>query len=293
MAALSDPDRVNARARLRDLQSCRAMRTQLWTMRQLRSAALIVSLPAALVAGAGGALAIADGDEASKSPQQILDDVQRDLAKVKSFHFAGTQTASGATSKLSGDYSASGAASLTIEDGPMTVRMVVLRAAVYIKGNATYWKAVAGRKTGAAVAKKLAGKWVKETGSAVDAAKPLFEGLAPKRLATCMTVGRGTFALTGTKTVGDQQVVVIEGKGDQPGTTPGLIYVTATGPVLPLRMIQTGKRTPGGHLDKRCQERDDTSSAGDVTFSRFNKVPPIRAPHADITIPRSGTAAAR
>lgn len=35
-------------------------------------------------------------------------------------------------------------------------------------------------------------------------------------------------------------------KDDRPGATPGLLYITADGPVLPMRDIQTGPRKVGG-----------------------------------------------
>jgi hypothetical protein len=53
-------------------------------------------------------------------------------------------------------------------------------------------------------------------------------------------------------------------------------------------MMQTGKRRPGGHLDKRCQDSDDTSTASDVRFSAFDEPLHITAPHGAVTIPDAG-----
>jgi hypothetical protein len=71
-----------------------------------------------------------------------------------------------------------------------------------------------------------------------------------------------------------------------------LLYVAADGPVLPLREIQTGPHKAGGKVNKRCDAAsDDTSTAADVTFSRFDRVPPLRAPRNALSLENSGTTA--
>ncbi len=47
--------------------------------------------------------------------------------------------------------------------------------------------------------------------------------------------------------------------------------------VLPLRSVQTGPRKPGGKIDERCDDADARTSSSEVTFSRFNGRPPLRA----------------
>ena len=255
-------------------------------MHLLRSAALITALPLALVA-AGGPLASA-ADESSKSPKQILADLSRDLGKVRNYHFSGTQTDPDGRSSIAGDVTASGRANLVIRQGSSAVRLIALPAGVYIKGNAAYWKAVGG-KSGASVAKQLADRWVKAPGSQDSSLTAMFKDLTPKHLASCAAVGTGTLAKAGTATVAGRRALVIVDRGDKPGTTPGRLYVTASGPVLPLRVTQTGPRRAGGHLNTRCQEKADKSTASDLSFSRFNAKVTITAPRGAITLPGGDT----
>ncbi|MCW3023449.1 MAG: hypothetical protein JWR30_2771 [Conexibacter sp.] len=254
-------------------------------MRLLRSASLITALPLALVA-AGGPLASA-ADESAKSPRQILADLSRDLGKVRNYHFSGSQTDPDGRSSLAGDATASGRANLVIRKGASAVRLIAVPAGVYVKGNAAYWKSVGG-SNGASIAKQLADRWVKAPGSQDKSLVAMFQDLTPKHLASCTAVGTGTLAKGGTATIAGRKAVVIVDRGDKPGTTPGRLYVTASGPVLPLRVTQTGRRRAGGRLDPRCQEKDDKSTASDLTFSRFDAPLKIAAPHGAITLPSGG-----
>ncbi len=258
-------------------------------MSRLRSSAVTVSISLCAVMAAA-APTVADGGEASKSPGAILSDLKRDLGKVKSFHFAGRQTEKGAVTQLSGDVFASGSANIALTEGRASLRMILLPRATYLNANAVYWRR-SGGKSGNALATKLAGRWVKVPASAGDSVKPLLDELSPKHLASCVTVGTGTLSNNGVKTLGGRKVIVLQDKGDRPGTTPGLLYVAAEGPVLPLREIQTGPRKPGGKVNKRCDAASDASTAADVSFSRFDRVPPLKAPRNALDLESSGTTA--
>jgi hypothetical protein len=113
--------------------------------------------------------------------------------------------------------------------------------------------------------------------------------LSPKHLASCATTGLGTLSNNGVKTLGGRKVIVLEDKGDRPGTTPGLLYVAADGPALPLREVQTGPRKPGGKLNKRCDSASDKSTESDVAFSRFDRVPQLKAPRGALSFEDPGT----
>jgi len=254
------------------------------TMLRVRCAVLTMSLALAGVgAGAGGAvIASAQGGEADKDPKAILSDVKRDLAQVKSLHFAGTQEEKGHTTKISADLMASGAASIAVSEGTAAFRMILLPKAVYLKANATYWKTAAGQD-GKALARKLAGRWVKAPAKAGDSLRPLLKEFSPKELASCADVGVGTLTKKGTAKVGGRDTVVLRDAGDKPGTAPGLLYVTTSGPILPLRATQTGPRK-AGKVDEKCQDADDKSTAADITFSRFDEVTRITAPHGAISL---------
>ncbi len=226
---------------------------------------------------------VAGGGEVNKTPKAIMADLQRDLGKVKSYRVVGTVKEKNAVTKLSGDVFASGSADIVISDRRGAARVRLLPNATYMKADASYWKA-AGGKNGSVLAKKLGGRWVKVPASVGASLKPIVTKLSPKYLASCATIEPGTVVNNGIKTVAGRRAIELESKGDRPGASPGLTYVTADGPVLPVRMIQTGPRKAGGKLDERCGERDDHSTSSEVTFSRFNVVPKLVAPRGALVL---------
>jgi hypothetical protein len=249
-----------------------------------RSTALIMSIPVIGLA-AGGAVAVAQsGGEGDKEPAAIVADVKRDLAKVKSYHFAGSETEGGVTTKLAGDVFASGPASVTITEGTAVARMVVLPKAVYLKANAAFWKASGGKKNGATLARRLAGRWVKESSTSGKDLTAMFADLTPKHLAKCIDQGTGTLTKQPSESVAGQDAIVLRDAGDKPGTTPGRIYLTPDAPVLPLRIVQTGPRKAGKAASAACDDPDDKSTKSDVTLSAFGKVAKITAPRHAISL---------
>jgi hypothetical protein len=239
---------------------------------------------------AAAAPAVAGGGEESKTPKAILADLKRDLGQVKSFHFAGRQTDPDGVTRLSGDVFASGSASIGIAQGRGSLRMILLPRSTYLKANAVYWRA-SGGKNGPALARKLAGRWVKVPASVRASVNAILSKLSPKHLASCFSTGLGTLSNNGLKTLGGRKAILLQDKGAQPGTAPGLLYVTADSPVLPLRQIQTGPRKAGGKLDKRCDDANDKTTASDVTLSRYNRVSPLKAPRNALSLENSGTTA--
>jgi hypothetical protein len=71
---------------------------------------------------------------------------------------------------------------------------------------------------------------------------------------------------------------VILDKGDRPGTSPGRLYIAATGEPLPLRTIATGPERPGGKKDPRCDSDTPTRAGDEVLFSRYDEPLDITAP---------------
>jgi hypothetical protein len=261
-------------------------------MSPLRSGLVIASMLLMLLPGCGSSGGSAPASEASqggKSPKQVMADLQRDLAKVKSYHVEETETTKGAITTMSGDVLASGAASLVVSERGYSARMIILPKAVYLKGNASYWKATAGA-AGSLLARKVANRWVAVPASAAASVTPSLARFSPKHLAACAMAGTGTVSSHGVTTIGGRRAIELEDKGDLPGTSPGLLYVAADGPVLPLREVQTGPRRPGGRPDPRCDEPDDHSSSGVVTFSRFDAISEIVASPGALSIDQLGTA---
>jgi hypothetical protein len=252
------------------------------SMPSVRSTVLTMSIALAGAGAAGAVIASADGGEADKDPKAILQDVKRDLATVKSLHFQGSEKDKDGTTKLAADVVGSTSANITITENTATAHLILLPSAAYLKGNAAFWKTTG--KNGDAVAKKVGSHWVKVPAKTVGSFGSLAKEFSPKQLASCVDVGLGTLTKKSTGTLAGKPVVLLQDAGDKPGTTPGVLYVTTDGPILPLRAVQTGKRKPGGKIDKQCQDADDTSTSSDLTFSNFNKVAKITAPHGALTL---------
>ena len=101
--------------------------------------------------------------------------------------------------------------------------------------------------------------------------------LALGLLARCLTESHGTVEKKGTRRFAGLRVVVLADKGDAPGVTPGDLYVSAVGSALPLRVVQTGPRTPG-KPDAGCGEDSSGTRESDVRLSAFNEPVRITAP---------------
>jgi hypothetical protein len=185
---------------------------------------------------------------------------------------------------LSGDVTSSGQADIRIENDGANVRMIAVGGALYLRGDAAYWRDTGGPQ-GEQLADQLGGRWVKAPPSGVREYADFIRRLTPESLAECATVGVGTLSVAGTETVRGRRTRKILDAGDQPGTTPGELYVAADGPALPIRILQTGKPRPGGRLDPRCQDEADTSTASDLRFGSFDEPVRITAPDDALEIP--------
>jgi hypothetical protein len=250
-------------------------------MRASRCAAL-VPLPALTIALLAGTSASA-ADQGSKPAKQILADTARDLAKVRSFHVEGTEIDKDGRTRLSGDVLASGSLRLRATMGSMSFRLTVIGTATYLRANAAYWKAEGGA-TGKQLAASFANRWVRVPDSGGGGAADALKQLTPKGLAHCIGRGTGTVTNEGTRTLGSRRVVVLVDKGDKPGSSPGRLYVAASGRALPLRVTQTGPRKPGGQLDPRCEDAASTTKRSDVRLSAFDKPVKITAPKGAIDL---------
>jgi hypothetical protein len=206
----------------------------------------------------------------SKPPQQALEDTAAALRRMKSFHVEATE---GRSTTVRADFAVPKKLRLYLKQRDATARMLFVDGAVYMKGNTAFWReAEAGRN-----AKDLDGHWLKVPGSMGELQK-LAKQLDPVNLSRCLLKAHGTLASGGTATVKGQRAVVILDKGDRPGTTPGRLYVAATGEPLPLRTIATGRERPGGKKDPLCDSDTPTRAGDEVLFSRYNEPVDITAP---------------
>ncbi|WP_026912623.1 hypothetical protein [Patulibacter minatonensis] len=254
-------------------------------MRVHRALSLAVLVPVvALGASTAGA---ADGD--AKDPRQLLKDAAASLAKVKSYHVSASSTDADGTLRYTADVQASGNANVTLKGANGTFRLRKVSSTTYLSGDARYWRNVGG-KQGAALAKKLAGRWIKVAKADAKEFAGIFTEIAPERIASCLVAPGTTGTLTAGKasSVGGTKADVLVDAGDEPGTAPGRLFLAASGDPLPLRLLQTGKVKPGGKATS-CTDPDDTSTASDLRFSKFDEKLTIRAPKKVLKAPSTGS----
>jgi hypothetical protein len=251
----------------------------------------MIPLRSTVVIGTAGALAMAGGvalaqdDESAKEPSAIVADATRDLAKVKSYHLAGTVVDEDGRTKLTADVLANGDGRLTLTNKGQRAQFVTLPGKVYIKANAAFWRDAGGKDATSKVVRALAGRWIRQSASENRSAASLLGEFAPKRLAACLSGGVGTLSKAGTATIAGQPAVVLKDAGDKPGTAPGRYYFTTKAPVLLLRATSTGKAKPGKAKDAKCSsDSEGSSDRSDLTLSRFGKVAKVTAPRGAVTV---------
>src|SRR3954463_6628873 len=189
------------------------------------------------------------GDEASKPPADILGDAARDLGAVHSYHVAGTRSGSDGSMRIAGDVDASGPMRLRLDLGRQKLALIVTRSAAYVRASRNFWRRQ-GHIKSAKQLKLLSNRWSRFPADLGLA--DLGRQFTPATLAHCLTTNLGTVTKRPTTTFEGRRVIVLEDKGDKPGTSPGLLYVKAAGQILPVRAVQTGRQRPGGHPEAGC-----------------------------------------
>jgi hypothetical protein len=252
-------------------------------MKFRRTAPLITTIALAALVGCGGSSSSSSSGsqpsgEASKSASAILGDAAAALGKVHSFHLQGAETEKGGPVAITGDVALPGRVRLNLRQGAGAVDVVIVGKDAFIKANSEFWKSQAGA---AAVAGLLADKWVKAPPSATAEFGQFLAVTDPATIGHCLVASHhGTISKAGTDTVAGTPVVVLEDKGDAPGSSPGKLYVAASGPPLPLRVVETGPKKPGGKPDPQCKETSvrSTTTASDLRLSDYDKTVTIEAP---------------
>ena len=94
----------------------------------------------------------------SKSPEQVLEQTATALRRVKSFHIESTE---GRSESVTGDIAVPKKLRFHLKERDATARMLFIDGALYMKGNAAFWKdSEAGRET-----QDLADRWIKLPGA--------------------------------------------------------------------------------------------------------------------------------
>jgi hypothetical protein len=252
---------------------------------------LIAALVIVALAGCGGGKSssnAASNGLAAKSPQEILTAASAALGKVHSFHMSGTEKDAKGPLSLSGDVSLPGKAKLTLRQGAGIVDFVVIGTEAYIKANNAFWQAQKG--TGA-VATLLADKWVKVPAASTPGFGEFTSITDPAKIGHCLLQSHlGTVTKAGSGSVAGQSTVVLEDKGDAPGSSPGKVYIASSGPPLPLRAVQTGAKKAGGTPDAMCGDTGTSSTTitSDLTLSNYGKPVAITAPAGALDLSKLG-----
>lgn len=243
-------------------------------------AVLAALLIAAAATGCGSAR-----PAAPRTASQILSAAIAAIDGVSSFRMHATgRDGHGMPVVFDAQFVLPGRMTVTITTGGQTASMVVLGQAVYISGNARYW---ASQRLTAGVARLLSDRWLKLSAARL----PSLRGL--RAFTQASTLGRCLLRVPGTITVASRTVkvdgvpaTVIRDAGDRPGDPPSRLYLAASGPPLPLRMVQTGPGLPGGHPDPACGHSSGPGSITihEVRMSDYNVAGQIFAPSPVINL---------
>jgi hypothetical protein len=241
-----------------------------------RRVAVLALVPLTVGLGCGSDSNDGSNGVKSKPPEEILAATAHALSRAKSFHVESTERGSSAPS-VTADVGLPKQLRLVLKDRDASGSIVVADGAFYMKGNAAYWKHLDAARD----ADVLAGRWFKVP---LSLAKDLTTALDRRTLSRCLVTEHGTLARGGTATVDGKRAVVIVDKGDRPGTTPGKLYVAASGEPFPVRILVTGKQRPGGHEDPECGDEAPMRAGDEVVFTHYNKPLDVSAPPAAVDL---------
>lgn len=210
-----------------------------------------------------------------QSPARTLRDVRAALRGLRSYHVAGSQTDPQGTTSLAGDVTAAGDLRMTIHQHGTSADMIVIGNAVYLRAAEAFWTQ---SHISAQLAHVIADRWIKAPSE--HGIQQLSDQVRPRTLAHCLQGGGDQLTDAGLHTYHGRPVRVLTSAGRTPGSSPGKLYVAATGPAFPLRVLQTGPAKPGGVKDPRCDDpkNPDHSTRSDIALSRFDEPVHVTAP---------------
>lgn len=219
----------------------------------------------------GGARGAPNGEQ-SQPPTRILADAAAALRSAGGFAMQGTLTDNGQTIAIAVAAHSDRSLELVLANGPASARVLLTGAGAYMSGSAAFWRAQIGPQ-----AESLAGHWYVIPAGRAERLAAQFGDFAPDRLARCLGEDHGTLSLAGRTSVDGVAAIVIKDAGDEPGSTPSLLAVAATGRPYPLKDTALGPTRPGGPIDV-CNDGKGSNVRGTVTFGRFGEVPALQPP---------------
>ncbi|HEV7678343.1 MAG TPA: hypothetical protein VGQ42_07230 [Candidatus Dormibacteraeota bacterium] len=265
------------------------------TKRSVTSALALCALLAACGSSGGTS---GGGDEASKPPAQIVADAAAALKAAKTFHLSAKvhdTSSAGGQLDLEIDAVAPSTASGTVTSAGVTAHFIFTAGKLYFQGK----QFLASLST--QVADLVGDKWALLPAASASSFSSISD---PSKLATCLVESHGTLSKGGTASVNGQTAVVVVDAGDKPGTSPGKLYVAASGTAYPLKLESTA--TAGSSSSSSSSTSTDTSptpssssatdcgsgtsgTAGDVaTFSKFDASVSVTPPPDAVDLSKLG-----
>ncbi len=216
------------------------------------------ALLAALLAGCGSSRP-ADNGVAAKTPAQIVAAAESAAAGAATVHVAGSILSEHEPISLDMELVADkgGKGRLGLEG--LSIELIDLNRAVYIKGNSAFYR----RFAGPTAARLLPGRWLKGL-----AAKGPLASLASltslSKLIDGTLAGHGALSRTGRTTIDGQRAV-----GVRDAAGEGTLYVATTGMPYPIEILRRATGTDRG---------------GRIVFNRWNQPVSLQAPAGPINI---------
>lgn len=223
------------------------------------------------------------GALAGASPGRLLRESARATARLRSYHVSGTQTDKDGDTTMAADVAADGRMRARLVMGRQVVQVITVGSDTYIRANRAYWEGIGG-----AHLPLLSDRWVKAPSAATADLRSSLRKLLPDHMAACMrkSVGAPGIVNEGVQRWHGRPVVVLRDPGRRPGTSPGRLYLSATGRPLIVRQTQTGPRLPGGRIDTDCDDPKSSVVRADATFDHYDRVGPIAAPPGALDLDR-------
>lgn len=234
-------------------------------------------------ATAPSAASVAGGGPAAA--RRLLNASATAIDRVHSFRLQGGGTAlDGAPLKLSGQFELPGRLSLTLSAGAQRFDVILAGGFAYLRGNHAFWLGSAPN-----MASRLSGRWVKMSPRGAPGIGAFVALTDPRTAGRCLVESHlGRLSLASPTTVGGRSVDVVVDHGGVPGSAPGHLYVSRTGPPLPLVATQDGPTTPGGAPDRTCGDttgNDSTTQRERIAITGYNQPVNILPPRGAITPP--------
>ncbi len=211
--------------------------------------ALVVITLAVALGGCGGAARPSNG-AAAQTPARIVALATAAAYGAASVHVAGSIVGEGQPISLNMELEAQKGGMGRVTLGDLTVELVNVDRAMYIKAPAAFYASFAGP----AAARRLAGRWLRGSNE-VGPLAPLRSLTSLRTLLGSTLAAHGVLTRGAITTVGGQQAV-----GVSDAIAGGTLYVATTGTPYPLEIVKPG---PAG---------------GKLVFNRWNQPVSIAVP---------------